>query len=178
VGDFEMTDVRKVTEELNKEIKELKERYDDLRELAISNTLDIEALIGLLLEKGIITNNELRGKIEKMGKGESSMLKLPTWAGRSEFRYSGSVKEGVTIKYGNGFSNTQKITPQQFRNLLNSFRERTVNIGTSRTTPPSGSVGEWLQVNVTKIAMASYVGPILINENYASKVGGPKIKFK
>jgi hypothetical protein len=46
---FEMTDLRKVTEGLNKEIKELKERHDNLRELAISNTLDIEALIVLLL---------------------------------------------------------------------------------------------------------------------------------
>jgi len=173
-----MTDLRKVTEELNERIKELKERYDDLRELAISNALDIEALIGLLLERGVITKGELRGKIEKMGRGEASVRTLPTWAGRSEFRYAGSVNEGVTIKYGNGFSYTQKITAQQFRNLLDYFRERTVNIGTSRTTPPPGSVGEWLQANVTRIAMASYVGPVLINENYASKVGGPMIRFK
>ena len=173
-----MTDVRKVTEELNEEIKELKERHDNLRELAISNTLEVEALIGLLLQKAIITKDELSGKIEKMGKGEAAIRTLPTWAGRSEFRYGGSVKEGVTIKYGNGFSYTQKISAQQFRNLLDYFRERTVNIGTSRTTPPPGSVGEWLQVNVTKIAMASYVGPILINEKYATKVGGPIIRFK
>jgi len=173
-----MTDLRKVTEELNKEIKGLKERHDNLRELAISNTFEVEALIGLLLEKGIITRDELSGKIEKMRKGEATIRTLPTWAGRSEFRYDGSVKEGVTIKYGNGFSYTQKISAQQFRNLLDYFRERTVNIGTSRTTPPPGSIGEWLQVNITKIAMASYVGPILINENYATKVEGPIIKFK
>ncbi len=173
-----MTDGKKVTEELNKEIKELKEGHDNLRELAISNTLEIEALIGLLLQKALITKDELSGKIDKMGKGDVAIRTLPTWAGRSEFRYGGSVKEGVTIKYGNGFSYTQKISAQQFRNLLDYFRERTVNIGTSRTTLPPGSVGEWLQVNVTKIAMASYVGPILINENYATKVGGPLIRFK
>ena len=173
-----MPDLRKVTEELNKEIKELRERYDDLKKLAISNALEIVALIELLLEKGIIAKDELRGKIEKMGRREAAMRTLPTWAGRSEFRYGGSIKEGVTIKYGNGFSYTQKISAQQFRDLLDYFRERTVNIGTSRTTPPRGSVGGWLQVNVTKIAMASYVGPILINENYATKVGGPMIKFK
>ena len=173
-----MTDLRKVTEELNKKIKELKERHDNVRELAISNTLEIEALIGLLLQKGIITKDELSGNIDKMGKGDVVIRTLPTWAGRSEFRYGGSVKEGVTIKYGNGFSYTQKISAQQFRNLLDYFCEKTVYIGTSRTTPPPGSVREWLQVNVTKIAMASYVGPILINENYATKVGGPIIRFK
>ena len=173
-----MTDLRKGTQELNKDIEELKERYDDLRQLAISNTLEIEALIGLLSGKGIITKGELRGKIEKMGRGEADMRTLPTWTGRSEFAYGGSVKEGVTVKYGNGFSYTQKMSAQQFRNLLDYFRGRTVNIGTSRTTPPPGSVGEWLQVNVTKIAMASYVGPILINENYATKVAGPLIRFK
>jgi hypothetical protein len=173
-----MTDLRKGTQELNKEIEELKERYDDLRQLTISNTLEIEALIGLLSGKGIITKGELRGKIEKMGRGEADMRRLPTWTGRSEFTYGGSVKEGVTIKYGNGFSYTQKMSAQQFRNLLDYFGGRTVNIGTSRTTPPPGSVGEWLQVNVTKIALASYVGPILINENYATKVVGPLIRFK
>ena len=173
-----MTELKEVTEELSKEIIELKERYGDLKELIISNMLEIEALIELLSGKGIITKDELMGKIEKNKARETTMRTLPTWACRSEFRYGGSVKEGVTIKYGNGFSLAQHITAQQFRNLLDCFRGRTVNIGTSRTTPPPGSVGEWLQNNVTKIAMASYVGPILINEDYATKAGGSMIRFE
>ena len=173
-----MTDLEKVTEEFDREIKELQERYGDLRELIISNMLEIEALIELLSERGVITKDGLMRKIEKDKGIETAMLTLPTWACRSEFRYGGSVKEGVTIRYGNGFSLTQHITAQQFRDLLGYFRRRTVNIGTSRTNPPPGSVGEWLQTNGTKIAMASYVGPILINENYATKVEGPMIKFK
>ena len=173
-----MTDLEKVTEELDKEIKELRERYGDLKELIISNMLEIEGLIELLSEKRIIAKDELAWKIEKNRGRETAIRTLPTWAFRSEFRYGGSVKEGVTIRYGNGFSLAQHITAQQFRDLLDYFRGRTVNIGTSRTTPPPGSVGEWLQTNVTKIAMASYVGPILINENYATKVEGPMIKFE
>lgn len=105
------------------------------------------------------------------------MATLPTWAGRSKFRYEGSVKEGVRIKYGKGFSFTQHITAQEFRDLLTNFRGRKINIGTSRTAPPPGSVGQWLKANVTKTAIASYVGPILVKENYASKVGGPMIQF-
>ena len=50
-------------------------------------------------------------------------------------------------------------------------------IGTSRTDPPRNSVGEWLQLNVTRTALASYVGPILITEGYAEKAGGSKIRF-
>ena len=173
-----MADLEKATEELDGEIRELKERYGDLKTLIISNTLELEALIELLSEKGIITRDGLMGKVEKDKGVETAMQTLPTWARRKEFRYRGSVKEGVTIKYGIGFNLTQHITARQFRNLLDYFRGRTVNIGTSRTNPPPGSVGEWLQINVTKIAMASYVGPILINENYATKVEGPMIKFE
>ncbi len=173
-----MTDLEKATGELDGEIRELKERYGDLKELIISSTLELEALIELLSEKGIITRDGLMRKVEKDRGVETAMQTLPTWARRKEFRYSGSVKEGVTIKYGIGFNLTQHITAKQFRDLLDYFHGRTVNIGTSRTNPPPGSVGEWLQNNVTKIAMASYIGPILVNENYATKLEGPMIKFE
>lgn len=106
------------------------------------------------------------------------MRTLPTWAHLSKFMYSGSLKEGVTIKCGKAFRFTQRIKAKQFRHLLDCFRGRTVSIGTSRTTPPPGSVGEWLQANVTKTAIASYVGPILIKENYATKVRRSMIRFE
>lgn len=63
--------------------------------------------------------------------------------------------------------------------MLNYFRGHTVDIGTSRNTPPESSVGGWLQVNITQTAMASYVGAILIYEGYAIRADKwPKIKFK
>ena len=103
------------------------------------------------------------------------MQTLTTWAGRSKFRYTGSVALGLMITYGKGFSVT--ISTREYTALLKQFRGRTVEIGTSRTNPPRGSVGEWLINNVTKTGIASYVGPILINEGYAVKVGKTQIKF-
>ncbi len=104
------------------------------------------------------------------------MQTLKTWAAKSKFSYTGSVKQGTRITYGRGFS--LSISASQYAELLNHFRGTTVDIGTSRTDPPRGSVGEWLQSNVTKVAIASYVGPILIVEGYGGKVGGSRIRFK
>ncbi len=37
--------------------------------------------------------------------------------------------------------------------------------------PPKGSLGEWLQTNVTRSAIACYVASILVIEGYAKRVG-------
>lgn len=103
------------------------------------------------------------------------MPTLPTWADRSSFEYIGSVAKGTRITYGRGFTVT--VTPSQYRDLLDHFGGSVVKIGTSRTDPPPGSVGEWLQANVTRAAIASYVGAILVHEGYAEKAGGPLIRF-
>lgn len=111
---------------------------------------------------------------------EGSMSKiLPTWAARSKFEYSGSVAAGTEILYGKK-PYRQRISAAQYRRLLTHFKGATVGIGTSRTDPTPGSVGEWLQANVTKTAIASYVGPILLQERYAERVPGArsKIRFK
>ncbi len=104
------------------------------------------------------------------------MRTLKSWAGRSNFSYNGSVKQGTKITYGRGYS--LSISAPQYAELLAHFLGDTVDIGTSRTNPPRGSVGKWLQSNVTKTAIASYVGSILIAEGYAKKHGGSKITFK
>jgi hypothetical protein len=103
------------------------------------------------------------------------MPTLPTWTGRSRFSYAGSVTQGTTITYGKGFS--LPVSQAEYNALLNHFRGQTVDIGTSRDNPPHGSVGEWLQSHVTKTAIASYVGPILINEGYAETAGRSRIHF-
>ena len=103
------------------------------------------------------------------------MPTLSTWAGKSSFSYTGSVSQGTKLTYGSGFVLTVSVF--QYISLLNHFHCQMVDIGTSRTDPPRGSVGEWLQANVTKTGIVSYVGPILINEGYAIKVGGSQIRF-
>ena len=100
---------------------------------------------------------------------------LKTWAERSQFQYSGSITTGTIITYGSGY--TQKITEKQYKSLRNAFLGKIIDIGTSRDKAPAGSMGHWLQNNVTKTAMASYVGPILIKEGYARKVGKHKIEI-
>ena len=103
------------------------------------------------------------------------MINIKTWAKRSQFQYSGSITTGTIITYGSGY--TQKITKEQYESLRNAFLGKIIDIGTSRDNAPAGSMGNWLQNNVTRTAMASYVGPILIKEGYALRVGKHKIKI-
>lgn len=106
------------------------------------------------------------------------MQMLKTWAGRSEFKYTGSVNIGTEIHFGEKFKYKVKVTSDHYSALINHFLGNTVDIGTSRDIPPLGSLGVWLQNNVTKTAIASYVGPILIREGYAEKIGRSQIKIK
>lgn len=106
---------------------------------------------------------------------------LPTWdvgRGRS-FEYGGSVATGTEILYGKK-PHRQRITAAQYHALLRHFKGATVGIGTSRTNRTPGSVGQWLEENVTGTAIASYVGPILLEEGYAQRVPGARseIRFK
>jgi len=106
------------------------------------------------------------------------MRVLQTWAGRSQFRYAGSVAGGVKIHYGSKGRAT--VTAQDFAALLAAFRGRRVDVGTSRTTPPRKSLGAWLQQHVTRTAIASYVAPILLVEGLAVRVPGNRhqIQFR
>ena len=103
------------------------------------------------------------------------MIELKTWRERSKFKYEGSIELGTAIYFGN--NNLVNISSGQYKELVKYFAGRTVNIGTSRTKPPNKSVGEWLINNISKTAIASYVGAILIYEGYAEKIGGSDIKF-
>ncbi len=98
--------------------------------------------------------------------------KLLTWAGRSRFEYSGSVKLGTDIYFGKAFRYHEFISTEKYQMLLDYFRGRTVSIGTSKTIPPNGSVGMWLMANVSRRALASYVGPILLDEEYTKRIDG------
>ena len=103
------------------------------------------------------------------------MRTLKTWAGRSTFSYKGSVSHGTEIIYGSG--RRTKMSATQYSALLKHFHNRTVEIGTSKTDPPRGSVGEWLQSNVTKAAIASYVGLFLLRNIMRKKSTVPKLSL-
>lgn len=96
------------------------------------------------------------------------MNNISTWAAKSNFKYEGSVLEGTKVYFGKGSS--IYVSSDMFKKLLDFFDGREVKIGTSRDNPPAGSLGEWLNENISKSAIASYVGAILVFEGYAHKV--------
>ena len=93
---------------------------------------------------------------------------LTTWAEKSTFYYSGSVKAGVQIFYGTQNA-SQRISKEQFNEMLQQFKGRTVPIGTSRDDRPPESLGYWLEKHICKTAIASYVGAILVDEGFAHR---------
>ena len=99
---------------------------------------------------------------------------LSTWGRRSRFSYEGSVETGTDITYGQGHS--VRVEARKYVALRRHFVNRVVPAGTSRTDPPPGSLGAWLQANVTPTAVASYVAPILVEESYAERIGEHDIR--
>ncbi|MEH7356841.1 hypothetical protein V7150_25370 [Neobacillus drentensis] len=105
------------------------------------------------------------------------MHDMKTIVKKKPFKYiSNGNKE---IFFGKS-SSPVKLSKEQYTKLLDTFKGRTVTIGTSRTDPPKDSLGEWLMNNITKTAIASYIVPILLMEGHASLVmpiDSGKIKF-
>jgi hypothetical protein len=97
----------------------------------------------------------------------STLKELPTWRGKSKFRYSGCVTTGTEIHYGTNSKIT--VTKDDYSALLKTFAGQEVPIGTSRTPSSPNSVGAWLIAHVSPTALASYVGPILVDEKYAKR---------
>jgi hypothetical protein len=97
-----------------------------------------------------------------------------TWAGRSCFEYEGSIVKGTKIFFGHD-NPPIIVSALQYNNLRKYFLNRIVPIGTSRTNPPLHSIGDWLMEYVSRTAIASYVGPILILEGYARREGAHDI---
>lgn len=96
-------------------------------------------------------------------------MTLPTWTGKSQFKYEGSVGEGTHIWFGKN-KHPVTVPASKYTKLLDRFKGQEVPVGTSRDKPQPGSLGEWLQKNVMSTAIASYVAPILVEEGYALRV--------
>ena len=101
-----------------------------------------------------------------------------TWGQDGEtFYYEGSVSTGTTIHYGDSYRHTAKISATDYHRLLQQFPGGEVAVGTSKTDPPTGSVGRWMKDNVNKSGLMSYVGAILLEEGYATKLRRGRIRF-
>jgi hypothetical protein len=96
---------------------------------------------------------------------EKEMISLQTKTKGAQFSYERTPDGRIRLEYGKKGQIT--IATEDYERLIEAFRGRTVPLGTSRDNPPPGSVGEWLQENVKRTAIASYIGPILVYEGHA-----------
>lgn len=101
---------------------------------------------------------------------------LKTWAGQSNFSYSGSVKEGTIITIGDS-KQVSEVTAEQYKKMLDNFAGQVVKVGATQSSSyENGTLDAWLKQNVTKRMIATYVASILKNESYAANTQG-KIEF-
>lgn len=103
------------------------------------------------------------------------MIALKTRARGTPFSYEKTTGGDIHIEFGHGRQVT--VSAENWQRLIRHFKGRQVQVGTSRDRPPAGSVGEWLQQNVTPVAIASYVGPILVHESHAAWVDRSVLQF-
>lgn len=100
---------------------------------------------------------------------------LSTWGKHGRFSYLGSVEVGTKVLYGRGQSFV--VSAEQYADLLAHFRGRRVAIGASRN-PPRDSLGAWLRGRTGLHELAAYVGPILVREGRAERVGTQELLFR
>lgn len=105
-----------------------------------------------------------------MGAGKA----LTTWGKKGRFHYRGSVAEGTKVVYGHGSEFV--VTAEQYAALLAHFDGRTVAIGAS-LNPARDSLGAWLRGKTGLHGLAAYVGPILVAEGLAERLGPMEIRF-
>jgi len=103
------------------------------------------------------------------------MNTLKTKAKGVQFSYDKGPDGSIRVRFGR--NQQVAVAAADLRCLAQEFRGRTVALGTSRDNPPPGSVVDWLQQNVTKVAIASYIGPILVHEGYAVWVDDSTFQF-
>lgn len=105
------------------------------------------------------------------------MKTIKTWSNRNTyFEYEGSIETGTKIYYGANFAFKSIVSKEHYQVLINEFEGKTILMGANQAAPQSGSVGDWLRLNVRGPGIGSYVGAILVNEGYAKR-NGSKIIF-
>lgn len=103
------------------------------------------------------------------------MITLKTKAQGAVFSYEITARDDLRIRFGK--TGRATVSAAQYARLLRQFRGRVVAAGTSRDGPPAGSLGQWLQENVTKTAIASYMAAILVHEGRAQWEDDHTLRF-
>lgn len=99
---------------------------------------------------------------------------LAAWGKRGRFSYLGSPEVGTKLLMGRNKDFT--VRAEQYAALLDRFRGRDVLIGASRN-PPRDSLGAWLRSHVGGDVLVAYVGPVLVHEGYAERIGETHLRF-
>jgi hypothetical protein len=88
---------------------------------------------------------------------------------RTEFTYTGCVKEGVTLE----FSGRPRISDDFFQAIIQKFKGETIPGGFSMTNPTPGGLGVWVEHHSQKhnhVSLyprhASFIAAILVHEKY------------
>ena len=108
------------------------------------------------------------------------VYEMKTLVKKKPFKYKKNSNGDIEILFGKDANKKVKLSKEQYMKLIETFKGRTVLIGSSRTNPPKDSLGEWLMNNITKQAIASYIAKILIEEDHARPImpiDSGKIKF-
>jgi hypothetical protein len=100
-----------------------------------------------------------------------------TFAGRSQFRVSGTIKTGARIWPGKMQSGLF-FSRQFFERMMTEFHGRELPAGLIFSGPEPGSLGEWIQANLpTKMNPTYCVAGLLAAEGYAERREAGVIRF-
>lgn len=99
---------------------------------------------------------------------------MNTWGKRGRFAYQGDLAAGTKILRGR--QDPFVVPPALYAELLARFAGKTVEIGLSRR-PARGSLGSWLRAHLGVDVAVAYVGPILVAEGAAERVGEDELRF-
>jgi hypothetical protein len=98
---------------------------------------------------------------------EGGRNRLHTLAENVPFEFAGHEDGSIRFYFGREFSGTAKINAVDIQGLRRCFQGMSVPLTCKR----GESIDGWLTENVTKVRVASYVGPLLIHLEYASRDG-------
>lgn len=100
---------------------------------------------------------------------------MSAWGKKGRFTYAGDLERGTRVRYGR--SSAFIVPPSMYAELLAHFAGKTVDIGVSRN-PPRHSLGSWLKARIHEPDVpVAYVGPILVAEGAAERVGDDSLVF-
>lgn len=106
---------------------------------------------------------------------DSNYIELKTWGGRSNFKYKGNINTGIELIFGN--NNRFFIRPEKISKLLEELKGKTIQVGSAFKDPKKDTLEYWLQNNVTKTSISTYLASVLVNEKIVQKNNDNNLLF-